>query len=143
MNRANGQALATLLILLVAFALLALSAMATALAGLATAGQEAESALAQEAAEAAIAGVLRSWPATRVGRDPAPAWTDLPPDITAAAAVLTDPPDAAAPWASGVSLGDDGEGLVQRHYSVVATGRARRGAMVTLEQGFTVMEPAR
>ena len=47
MRRAAGQALATLLILLVAFALLALSAMATALAGLAAAGQETEAALAQ------------------------------------------------------------------------------------------------
>lgn len=143
MTHQTGQALATLLILLVAFALLALSAMATALAGLATAGQETESAVAQEAAEAAIADVLRSWPASRDGRDTAPAWADLPPEITAAAAVLTDPPDAATAWASGMSLGDDGEGLVQQHYSVIATGRARRGAIVTLEQGFTVVEPAR
>lgn len=143
MMRATGQALATLLILLVAFALLALSAMATALAGLATAGQEAESALAQEAAEAAVAGVLRAWPQSRDGRGAAPAWPDLPPDITASAVVLQDPPEAATAWASGMSLGDDGDGLVLRHYTVVANGRARRGATVTLEQGFTVVEPPR
>jgi type II secretory pathway pseudopilin PulG len=142
-RRAAGQALATLLILLVAFALLALSAMATALAGLAAAGQETEAALAQEAAEAAIAGVLRDWPATRDGHPPAPAWPDLPSAVTASARVQRDPPEAATAWASGMSLGDDGEGLELRHYGVVATGRARRGAAVALEQGFTVVEPAR
>ncbi|MCU0975840.1 MAG: hypothetical protein MUC71_05935 [Steroidobacteraceae bacterium] len=143
MTRATGQALATLLVLLVAFALLALSAMASALVGLATAGQEGETVQAQEAAEAAIAGVLRAWPASRDGRGVAPAWPDLPQDVTSDATVLADAPDAAAAWASGMSLGDDGEGLVLRHYTVVATGQARRGAAVTLEQGFTVVEPAR
>jgi hypothetical protein len=138
-----GHALATLLVLLVAFALLALSAMAAALAALAAAGQEAESLQAQEAAEAAIARVLQRWPESRGGHPVAPAWPDLPPEITAGARVAADPVVAAAAWADGTSLGDDGEGLQSRHYTVIATGRARRGATAVLEQGFTVLEPAR
>ena len=142
MTRIAGSALATLLVLLVAFALVALSAMAAAVAALATAGQAAQSALAQEAAEAAIAGVLAGWPAGAAGRPPSPAWPDRPAEVTAQAEVQRDPPEAAQSWAAGTSLGDDGDGLVARHYTVLATGRARRGAAVTLEQGFTVLEPA-
>lgn len=142
MKRPAGSALAALLILLVAFALLALSALAVSVASLATAGQAAQSAQAQEAAEAAIAAVLRGWPAAAQDRPPSPAWPDAPSWITADARVARDPPEAAGAWAFGTSLADDGEGLVARHYTVTATGRARRGAAVTLEQGFSVLEPA-
>lgn len=143
MSRARGHALATLLVLLVAFALLALSAMATAVAGLATAGQATESAQAQEAAEAAIARTLADWPSSLRGQPTAPAWPDLPPEITASARIAADGPDAPRGWMDGASLADDGDGLELRHYTVIATGRARRGAAVTLEQGFSVLEPAR
>jgi Tfp pilus assembly protein PilX len=139
--RTSGHALATLVVLLLAFALLALSAAAAALVSLATAGQETESALAQQAAEAAVRHVLADWPAD-TDLPAAPAWPDLPPEITASARVRSDAPDLPAPWADGASLGDDGEGVLLRHYTIVATGRARRGATAVVEQGFTVLEPA-
>ncbi len=138
----RGSALATMSLLLVAFALLALSAAAAALSSLAAAAQEAESALAQQAAEAAIERVLAAWP-TAGDLPEQRAWPDLPPEVTAGARLGADAPGRAAPWADGASLGDDGEGLVARHYTLVATGRARRGASATVEQGFLVLEQAR
>lgn len=140
--RDAGHALGTLLVLLLAFALLALSATAAAIAGLAAAGQEAERLLAGEAADAAVARVLAGWPASRNGQPPQPAWPDLPAEITTDAVVAADDPTLPPPWRAGMSLPDDGAGIAIRHYTVVATGRARRGATVRVEQGFTLLEAA-
>lgn len=144
MKHVRGTALGTLLVLLVAFALLAVSAMVAAVAGLASAGQELESAHALAAAEATAARVLAHWPAAVAATPAVPtaaAWPDMPADLRAGATLRRDPPGLAQPWPSGTSLGDDGAGLVLRHYTITATGLARRGARATVEQGFTVLEP--
>jgi len=142
MKRSRGSALGTLLVLLLAFALLAVSAMVAAVAGFASAGQELESAHALAAAEAAAARVLAHWPDAASADLPIAApWPDMPAERVAGATLRRDPPGVAQPWPSGASLGDDGAGFVLRHYTITATGRARRGARVTVEQGFTVLEP--
>jgi opacity protein-like surface antigen len=130
------MALAVVLILLSGLALLAVAGLGGALASVALSGFDEQSALAFEAAEAGVARSLRSGAAIATA---VPAWPALLPDVTTRTEILADPPGGDTAWPEGFSVGAGGEAFVTSHRTIRAEGRARRGAVVRIEQGYFVI----
>lgn len=132
------------MLLLLGLALLALAGSAAAIAALALAGLDEQHALAFEAAEAGIARALRRiadgavWP-----QEPTETttWPALGLGVATRVEIRADPEDGAG-WPAGFSIGLGDSAFVTRHLTIVADGRAGRGAAVRLEQGVTVLAAA-
>lgn len=133
-GRPSGFALAVVLVLLLGLSLLAVAGFSATVAAVALAGYAEQAALAFQAAEAGNSRVLAS-PAA--GTD-AVVWPTHWPSVKVRSALLADPDGEPGSWPPGFSIG--GNGFRRRHYTVRSTGRAGRGAAVTLEQGFAVIE---
>lgn len=138
--RPMGMALATVLILLSGISILALAGLGGAAAAIALAGFEEQSALAFEAAEAGIARTLRSGMPVP---EPVPAWPSVAPEVTVRTERRDDPAVEGGSWPAGFSVATGGVSFALRHGTVLSEGRAARGALVRIEQGFVVVAPNR
>lgn len=136
-----GVALAIVMVLLVVTSLLGAAGLATAALDLRMAENDADRQRAFDAAEVAIAEALRS-------PDLSNAWTYTRPKSVGPIALATSAGDA---WnyrlwydteADPIEADDRNAGLRAHHFVVEATGRAGRGATVTLVQGFYVLTPS-
>jgi len=132
--QASGFALAVVLVLLLGLSLLAVAGFGAAVAAVALASYAEQAALAFQAAEAGNARTMAS-PADRLESS---VWPTQWPSVTVRSSLQADPPDEPGSWPPGFSIGSNG--FRRRHYSVLSTGRAGRGAAVALEQGFAVIE---
>lgn len=139
--RQRGAALAITLILLAGLGSLALTAAAAAVAALALAGHQQSAQQAFEAAEAGVAHALSRAAITRGvgtiamtvhdGDAASPATFESRIEAVELPGVL--PP--------GFSVGEHEGAFGARHFYAVADGRAGRGAMVRIEQGFYLIGP--
>jgi len=142
-GQTRGMALAVVLVLLLGLTVLALAGSAAAIASLALAGLDHQSALAFEAAEAGIARSVRAiaqgatLPADAVFEQ---TWPRLAPAAMTRVLLRVDRTPAASTWADGFSAGS-GDTFARVHVTLIADGRAGRGAAVRIEQGLTFIAP--
>jgi hypothetical protein len=136
----RGVSLVIVLLLLAGVMLLAVSGLGGAIAAMALADFDERSAWAFEAAEAGVTRSLRSGASIS---PPASPWPATAPGITVRTEVRHDPPLQAPAWPTGFSLGEAGSGFILLHGSVLADGSGGRGTRVRIEQGFSVVAPAR
>lgn len=139
-QRCRGVSLVIVLLLLAGVMLLAVSGLGGAIAAMALADLDERSAWAFEAAEAGVTSSLRSGIPVSPAASP---WPATAPQVSVHAVVSHDPPAQGAAWPPGFSLGAAGTGFVLQHGSVLAEGSGGRGTQVRIEQGFTVLAPAR
>jgi len=134
------MSLVIVLVLLTGIMLLAVSGLGGAIAAVALAGLEEQAAMAFEAAESGVVRTLRSGEAIPAMSSAWPALAD-PVSVSTTLRYDTRP----APWSprAGFSLGTGGTGFTLHHGVVRADGTAGRGTLVRIEQGFTVIAPAR
>lgn len=139
-RRTGGLSLVIVLLLLAGLMLLVVSGFAAAIAAVSLAGLDEQSALAFEVAEAGITRTLRD--ATPLP-GPLVLWPVAAPGVVVETALRYDDPSSQASWAPGFSIGSGAGGFLLRHGSVLATGRAGRGTLVRIEQGFATLAPDR
>ncbi len=137
--RCRGISLVVVLLLLAGVMLLALSGLGGAIAAVALADFDERSSMAFEVAEAGVTRTLRSGSGIS---PPALPWPATHREATVRTVVQHDPPAEPPAWPSGFSLGGP-DGFVLHHGSVLADGSAGRGTLARIEQGFTVLAPAR
>jgi Tfp pilus assembly protein PilX len=135
----RGMSLVVVLLLLAGVMLLAVSGLGGAIAAIALADFDERSSLAFEAAEAGVTRTLRGGNALS---PPAGAWPATARAVTVWTVLRQDPPASPPAWPSGFSLGT-ADGFVLHHGTVLAEGSAGRGTLTRIEQGFTVVAPAR
>jgi hypothetical protein len=135
----RGMSLAVVLLLLAGVMLLAVSGLGGAIAAIAMSDFSERSSLAFEAAEA---GVTRTLHRGNALSPPMDAWPAAARAATVWSVLRQDPPAIPPAWPSGFSLGT-ADGFVLHHGTVLAEGSAGRGTLTRIEQGFTVVAPAR
>lgn len=136
----QGMALAVVLVLLAGLALLAAAGLGGAIAAVSLAGFDEQASRAFEAAEA---GIRRSLHSGLALASEEPAWPGLPLEVTLRTEIHADPPGVPAMPPPGFSLGHGGQSFALRHQRVLAEGRAARGALVRIEQGYALIVPER
>lgn len=132
----QGAALAVTLVLLAGLGSLALTAAAAAVAALALAGHQQSAQQAFEAAEAGIAHALARAALTRGAATIAATAHDADAAVPATFEARIEAVAQPGALPVGFSVGEHDGAFAAQHYFAVADGRAGRGALVRIEQGF-------